>query len=465
MRYRNYLRPTLIAGGLFLLFFTFGCKQRQDATDENDVPRLLEVEVVDIRPEQINSTLRLVGTLMPIRVTTIASDVDGTIQSFPLSDRKLVYEENGRTQSVALTLDLGQKVRKGEVICQIDPVNYELTLSVAKANLQLAESDLAELMSWKRPEEIAQIEAQVDEAKAAHARAAADLERSKSLLERKATSQSVHDEMVMAERTAAACVRRVEAGLALSKAGPTKEQVNVAKARIEAAKAEVARGQEKLSKTSIRAPYDGVVSNRYVDLGSRITATPVVDIMQIIDPRALLAQVSVPAQYQGMIKLDSVAMVSAEGVPEAVPGVVDLINSIVDPETRTFRVRITLDNRKDIFKAGGFVNVDVPIVSASGVLVVPQAAITLSNGTPTVFVCKDGRVHSRAVRPGMRNRSYVEIVSGLTAGEQIVADKTSLLADGLRVRAKPAAGKDTQPLREAAATPLSDGRQATAVVQ
>ncbi|MEA1952403.1 MAG: efflux RND transporter periplasmic adaptor subunit, partial [Planctomycetota bacterium] len=340
----------------------------------------------------------------------------------------------------ALPLDLGQKVSKGDVICQIDPTTYEHALSVSKANLQLVKSRLDDLLSWKRPEEIDQLEAQVDEAKAAHARAKADLERSQSLIESKTTSQSAHDEVVMAERTAAAGVRSAEAGLTLAKAGPTKEQIAVAKAGIEAAQAEVARHEEKLRKTTIRAPYDAVVSNRYVGLGTRVTATPVVDIIQVIDPRALLAQVSVPEQYQGMIKLDSIAMVSAAGVPEAVPGKVDLINSIVDPETRTFRVRVTIDNRKEIFKAGGFVNVDVPIVSASEVIVVPQAAITLSNGTPTVFVYKDaqthGQVHRRAVRPGMRNRSHVEIVSGLTAGEQIVAGKTSLLADGLRVRVK-----------------------------
>lgn len=436
MRQDSYRRLMCTTGCLILAFGPLGCKRSADTFEQTDAPRFLEVEVVDVRPEQIDSSLQLVGTLIPIRATTIASDVDGTIQSFPISDRKLVYDENGKTQSVSLTLDLGQKVRKGEVICQIDPVNYEHDLSVAKANLQLAEGNLADLLAWKRPEEVAQLEAQVDEARAAHARAKADLDRSKSLIERKATSQSVHDEIVMAERTSEAGVRRADAGLALAKAGPTKEQVNVAKAHIEAAKAEVARQEEQLRKTSIRAPYDAVVSNRYADVGSRVTATPVVDIMQIVDPRALLAQVSVPEQYQGMIKLDSVATVSAAGVPQAVPGVVDLINSIVDADTRTFRVRVTLDNRKEIFKAGGFVNVDLPIVSASGVLVVPQAAITLSNGTPTVFVCKDGRVHRRAVRPGMRNRSFVEIVSGLTAGEQIVAGNTSLLADGLRVHVK-----------------------------
>ncbi len=436
MRRNRYQTVICLTGCLALALGLSGCGQSTDTSEQTEEQRLLQVEVVDVRPEQINSTLRLVGTLMPVRVATISSDVDGTIKSFAHSDRKLEYEENGQTKSVALPLDLGQKLRKGDVICQIDTTTYEHALSVAKANLELVKSQLLDLLSWKRTEEVAQIEAQVEEAKAAHARAKADLERSGSLIESKTTSQSAHDEIVMAERTAAAGVKSAEAALTLAKAGPTKEQIAVAKAGIEAAQAEVARHEENLRKTTIRAPYDSVVSNRYVGLGTRVTATPVVDIIQVIDQRALLAQVSVPEQYQGLIKLDSIAMVSTAGVPEAMPGRVDLINSIVDPDTRTFRVRVTIDNRKDTFKAGSFVNVDVPVVSASGVIVVPQTAITLSNGTPTVFVCKDGQVHRRTVRPGMRNRSHVEIVSGLTAGEQIVADKTSLLADGLRVQVK-----------------------------
>ncbi|MBN2292736.1 MAG: efflux RND transporter periplasmic adaptor subunit, partial [Pirellulales bacterium] len=346
-----------------------GCRQGGSGSEsQNEAPRMLEVEVVDVRPEQINSTLRLVGTLMPVQAATISSDVDGTIKSFALSDRKLEYQENGQTKSVVLPLDLGQKVRKGDVICQIDPTSYEQASQVAKANLELVKSQLADLLSWRRREEVAQIEAQVEEAKAAHARAKADLERSKKLIESKTTSQSAHDEIVMAERTAAAGVKSAEAALELAKAGPTKEQIAVAKASIEAAKAEVARHEENLRKTTILAPYDAVVSNRYVGVGTRVTATPVVDILQIVDQRALLAQVSVPEQYQGMIHLDSIAMISAAGVPQAVPGRIDLVNSIIDPETRTFRVRVTIDNRKDTFKAGGFVNVDVPIVSASGVI-------------------------------------------------------------------------------------------------
>ena len=436
---RRFYQQRFIYGAcccLAMAFFLSGCSRQEEISKTGDIPRQLEVDVVEVRPERLDTTLRLVGTLMPVRATTIASEVDGVIKSFPLSDRKIVYEENGQTRSVALGLDLGQKVRKGEVICQIDPVNFELDLKSAKAELQLARGDLADLLAWKRSEEIAQLAAQLDEAKAAHALAVSELERSGKLLERNATSQSVHDETVMAERTSAACVRRAEAALALAKAGPTVEQVNVAKARIEAAQAGVDRAAEQLRKTAIRAPYNAVVSNRYVDVGTRVTATPTVDIMQIIDPRVLMAQVAVPEQYQGMVKLDSVAKVDAAGVPQAVAAVVDLINSMVDPETRTFRVRVTIDNRKNIFKAGGFVNVDIPIVSASGVLAVPQAAVTLSNGTPTVFVYKDGCVHRRAVRPGMRNRSSVEIVSGLSPGEAVVAANTSLLADGLHVQLK-----------------------------
>ncbi|MEA1952447.1 MAG: hypothetical protein U9N87_13795, partial [Planctomycetota bacterium] len=77
-------RLPLLLGMLLLTAVPLGgCRQEESVAESNDnAPRMLEVEVVEVRPQQINSTLRLVGTLMPIRAATIASDVDGTIKSF-----------------------------------------------------------------------------------------------------------------------------------------------------------------------------------------------------------------------------------------------------------------------------------------------------------------------------------------------------------------------------------------------
>ncbi len=398
--------------------------------------QVLDVNVVRASRSPIKSTLELVGTLIPIRATTIVSDVDGIIKSFPLSDRKIEFEDGGQRQSVTLGLDIGHRVKQGDVLVQIDPIDFELNLGVTKAQLDLAKSELANLMAWKRAEEVDQLRFLVEESQATSKRAESDLQRSRKLLERRVTSQSDHDAMVMASQTAAAALHRTEAAFKLAEAGPTKEQIDVAKARIAAAEAQVKCQAEKLAKTTIRAPYDAVISERYVDVGDRVTAMPRVEILQIIDPRVLLAQVSVPEDYQGLVKLDDVAAVQAPGITRAVAGVVDLVNEMIDLQTRTFRIRIAIDNRKRVFKAGGFVNVTLPVASAVDVLAVPAGAVTFTEGQPAVFICRDDCVRKRPVRLGISSQSHYEIVEGLEEGELVVVGNTSLLADGLKVRPK-----------------------------
>ncbi|MBN1911610.1 MAG: efflux RND transporter periplasmic adaptor subunit [Pirellulales bacterium] len=398
-------------------------------------PRALNVEVIEIQPSRIEMTLELVGTLIPIRATTIVSEVDGIIQSFPLSDRKIQFETNGRKESVALGLDIGNPVKKGQVICQIDPTDFQLELDAAKANLNLAQKNLEHLFAWRRPEEVAQMEAQVKEAEATHARCAADLARSLDMVKDNAVSRSKYDQDLMAERTSAAVLERAQAALKLAKAGPTPEEIAVGKAQIATAEVRVKQCEERLHKTSIRAPYDAVVSERYVDVGERVTAMPRVEILQIVDPRVLLAEVAVPERYQDCVKLDTVAAVEVAGRAESVPGVVDLINEKIDPQTRTVRVRVSIDNRQGLLRPGGLVKVHLPIAMADEVLCVPRRAVVMSEGRLAVFVCKDGVVQRREVEPGISNATCRQIRAGLDAGDRVVIDKPGMMADGMTVQA------------------------------
>ncbi len=430
---RNWLLRLVVP----VLLACCGCSGDRAAEEASVAePQVLDVNVVRASRAPIKSTLELVGTLIPIRVTTVVSDVDGIIKSFPLSDRKIEFEDGGQRQSVTLGLDIGHQVKQGDVLVQIDPIDFQLNLGVAKAQLDLAKSELANLMAWKRVEEVDQLRFQVEEAQATSKRAEADLHRSRQLLERRVTSQSDYDGMVMASQTAAAALHRVESALKLAEAGPTKEQVDVAKAQIAAADAEVKCQAEKLAKTTVRAPYDAVIAERYVDVGDRVTAMPRVEILRIMDPRILFAQVSVPEAYQGLVKLDDVAAVKASGMPRAVAGVVDLVNGMIDLQTRTFRIRVTVDNRKRVFKAGGFVNVTLPVSSAVDILAVPAAAVSFTEGQPAVFICRDDCVRKQPVRLGIASRSHYEVVEGLSEGELVVVGNTSLLADGLKVRPK-----------------------------
>lgn len=96
-------------------------------------------------------------------------------------------------------------------------------------------------------------------------------------------------------------------------------------------------------------PVSAVITDRYVGVGDRVTAMPRVEIMDIADPRMLFAQIDVPEKYLGLVKLDNVAEIQLPRSREAVSGKVELMNGRVDPETRTFRVRIGIDNRQGLF--------------------------------------------------------------------------------------------------------------------
>jgi len=421
----------------FLGILAGGCSGTA-STEERfaEIDDRVEIETTTIRRSQIVATLETVGTLLPVRSATIVSEVDGVIETLPDSDRVVTYEEDGQLKSAALGLDIGSWVDEGDVLVGLKRTDFELALQQATARKTLLEKRLLDLLeSGKRDERLQQLQAQVDEAGAGLELARAELRRNELLLTTGATTAGDHDEAQAAARQAQAALDKAEAMLAMAKFGPTDEQRAVAKAEIDSAEVEVQQRQRDLEKATIRSPYPAVIADRYVGVGDRVTAMPRVEIMKIVDPRMLFAEVDVPERYQGVVKLDDAAEIRLPRSREVVHGKVELINGRVDPETRTFRVRIGIDNRQGLFKPGGLARATLPITSADDALVIPRTALTFPEGQPAVFVYhSEGYVERRAVRVGIMNGSLCEIIEGLSEGEMIAASDTAILADGLSVR-------------------------------
>lgn len=410
-------------------------------TDERvaEIDDRVEIETTSVRRAQIAATLETVGTLLPVRTATIVSEVDGVIETLPDSDRVVTYEEDGQQKSAALGLDIGSCVDEGDVLVGLRPKDFELALRQAEARKTLLEKRLVDLVnSGRREERIQQLQAQVDEAGAGVKLAQAELQRNEDLLATGATTEGAHDEALAAAQQAAAALSQAEAMLTMAEVGPTDEQLAVAQAEIDAAEVEIEQRRRDLEKATIRSPYPAVITDRYVGVGDRVTAMPRVEIMTIVDPRMLFAEIDVPEKYLGLVKFDDVAEVQLPRRKEVVYGKVELMNGRVDPETRTFRVRIGIDNRQGLFKPGGLARVTLPITSADDALVVPRTALTFPEGQPAVFVVHDdeGHVERRPVRLGITSDDACEIVDGLTEGEMIASARTALLADGLSVQVK-----------------------------
>ena len=420
-----------------------GCShhEAQEGASLDALP-VLEIDaVVPVRRSQITESLELVGTLYPWRFAAIVPEVDGVIARLPMHEEEIGAEVDGRKFSMPIFLDIGHEVKEGSILAEIDNRPFQLELDAAQAKLDVAAKQLESLLAWKRREEVEQLEAQAEEADALLTRAKLDLERARELRATQVVSQSEFDAALAAHDTAVAVKKRADAALRLANAGPTPEEIKVAEAQVALADAEVAMRQDDLDKCTILCPYDAVIVDRLAGVGDRVTIQA--PIMQIIEPTYLLAQIPVPEKYQRSIKVNDLARVQAPGISQPVPGLVALVNEKIDPETRTFRVRVGVENPKlaggndpseRIFKAGSYVRVTLSLKSSPDALVVPSGAMTFDEGQPAVFVFRGDHVQKRPVTLGISSRTHYEVTEGLTEGEQVVEGGTSLLADGLPVR-------------------------------
>ncbi len=394
------------------------------------------VDLAEVRRGDITSLLELTGNILPKRRTIIVSEVDGVVQSFASSKKKFEVEINGRTYSESPTLGLGDPVSKGDILVQIDPRDVELELGAAKASLLKAEMDLKELMTWKRPEEVKRLEAARSEAEARLQLSTSNLNRMERLAASRASTPSELDEARSEQRIARAALERAEAELSLATAGPTEAEIAVAESIVAQAQAEVEIKQETLTKTTIRAPYDGVITERFIDEGERISAQPRVEIMEIMDLSLVIVQIAIPERYLHRVQVNDWVEVKAQGVRDPVPGLIVLVNDKVDHETRTFRVRVALENLEGRFKPGQFVRADFSINSVTEALLVPSQALVYAGGQPQVFLFDNGRARLRPVQIGLSGDGLTEVVSGLAIGDPVVVDDPSILADGMLVQAR-----------------------------
>lgn len=404
-------------------------------------PRLqqVQVRVAPVMRQSLTSELEVTGNLLPRRVTRVMAEVEGMVREIPQIGEQIDVEIEGRRYSERLGITYGQRVKQGDTLIQLDTRDAEVALRLAQAKLLKAQADLAHLKAWRRPEEVQRLTALRDEAHSRHEHAISDFRRTELLLKRNAASQSEFDRAALEVATLRAVLSASQASLAAAEAGPTQEELAVQQALISQAEAEVEQHRRTIEKAIIRAPYDSVITAFHVEVGDRVTPTsgPVAELMDI---RYLSAEIAVPEAYIGRIDIRDEARVEAAGRTQSVPGVVIAVNDYVDPQTRTFNVRVAIDNEQRQFKAGQFAHVrltrgagDAPGSGDGEPLAVPRESVVFVEGQPHVFILRDETVQLTAVKVGVSNATATEIRQGLTAGDVVVVDDPSLLADGMQV--------------------------------
>jgi membrane fusion protein (multidrug efflux system) len=203
--------------------------------------------------------------------------------------------------------------------------------------------------------------------------------------------------------------------------------------RLEVARANAALARARLERTRIRAPFDGIVGIRKINVGDYVREGD--SLINIEDIAVLKLDFRLPELYLPRLKPGQMLEVTSDVAPGMVfPATVEAIDPLVDADGRVILLRARLANDEGRLRPGVFARVRLIVEERDNVMLIPEAALIPAPGqTQYVFLVRDGVAHRVGVKTGMRRAAEVEIVEGLASGDLVVVAGQFKLRDGVAV--------------------------------
>lgn len=383
-----------VRAAALLLATTFApaaCGHGNTDNEANVAPPPPSVVVATVRRETVPISDDYEGTFGAIESVEVRARVEGMLESAPFKE--------------------GALVRKGDLIFRIQQNEYLAALHAAQAQLAQARGNL-----YAR--------------QAALARSNTTVARNRPLAEDRAIPQKELDN-------------------AIQNAEIAKGDVLVARAQIESAQAAVDDAQINLGYTNVYAPVTGLIGFLNYDVGNIVggAGAQVLDTINAIDPIKVTFSLDEPTYLRlsgnrtdpnvvGLRDQD-LRIILANDQPYPYPGKIYTFNPTVDPKTGTITVEARIPNPEGLLRPGGFARVRVVTENRQNALLVPQTAITKSQGVDTVYIVDSkNEVVLRSVSLGPQyNQSFV-VQSGLNAGDRVIVEGTQKVQPGIKVTVK-----------------------------
>jgi RND family efflux transporter MFP subunit len=341
---------------------------------------------------------------------TRAVGATGTLE--PQDQLALAIKVGGRIQS--LTVDLGDAVRKEQVLAKLEPTDFQIQVEQATAALQQARTRLGLLPDG--PDE------RVDpEGTSLVRQAKATLNETK--LKRDRAQQLYGDNLVARSDLDTAIASHAVAEGSYENAI---EEIRNRQALLAQRKSELELARYQLDQTVLRSPIDGAVAARQVSVGQFVPAgTPVVTIVRV---HPLRLHLPVPERAAPDMHLGQQVKLKVEGDLNEYYGRVTRISPAIDQANRTLLVEAEVPNEQGRLRPGAFVRAELITKSDVPAVFVPARALVSFAGIEKVFVVEDGKSVEKPVQTGRKDAEKVEITAGIKPGEVVVTDPGSLVA-------------------------------------
>lgn len=462
-------------------------KEAVASAAETETPGPVQVSVLTVAESVTPRWLTVTGAVQPQYSAPIATKVQGRVLRVLVREGDRVRKGQPLLELDARDLDAaisqaGANLRSAQVgyenarvaagmeegMAAARIAQARAAVTNAEAAVQAARARLNLVISGPRRQEKAQASLAVAQARAAMTLAQSNRDRMQRLFEQGAVSRQqldVHqtqydvakaqyDSALEAEsvaqegsrqediRFARESVAQAEAGLnqaraTLLEAKAAARQVDVRRAQIRGAAAQVGQGRAALEMArvtrdyaTLRAPFDGTVAQRLADPGS--LASPGVPLL-VMEGGNLQLRAVVPESSLSAVRKGGVVPVSFDAAPGALSGTVAEIAPQGDPSSHTFTVKVNVASGSGV-RSGMFGRARFA-AGTSRQMLVPASAVIQREGLAYVYVVDDGYARMRLVTVGSAVGGRVPVLSGLSAGERIVADAKGI-RDGAAVKAR-----------------------------
>lgn len=326
----------------------------------------------------------------------------------------------------------GDHVKQGQLLAVLENRDLVGIVEESKGQVDQAEAGYQVTTGASLPEEIVKSRGEAQAAGQAMEAAQRLVESRQKLLAEGVIARKLVDEAQVALAQARVQVQTAEAHLRAVENVAKENETKAAGAQVKAAKGRHQSSEAQLSYSQIRSPINGVVADRPLYAGEMANAGS--PLLTIVDISRAVVRASIPLDQAVHVKVGNPATITTSG--GSTQGRVTVVSPATDAGSTTVQVWIQTENPGERLKPGTAAHVAVIAATLKDAIVVPIAALLASpeGGVMAMAVGSDSIAHEKQVKTGVRNEGKVQILEGLSAGEQVVIEGGVGLEDGAKVQ-------------------------------
>jgi RND family efflux transporter MFP subunit len=357
----------------------------------------------------------LVPTAKVTRIDLV-NDLTLTAEFEPFQQVDLMAKVSGYVRSIGV--DIGDRVHAGQVLATLEIPEMEDDLTRAAASIDQAQAEIV-----TASDELRRAEAAHEMAHLSYSRIADVLKREPGLVPQQEVDEAHSRDMVAEAQVSGA-----------------KSNLKTAEQHARVSRADQGRVQTLHKYMTITAPFEGVVTKRYANVGAMIqagTSSQAMPVVQLSQNNLLRLVLPVPESSVGRVRVGETVDVRVPSLGRTFPGRVARLAEKVQPSTRTMDTEVDVQNPALTLIPGMYAEVNLHLAESRGALTVPLDAVDRSTAAARVYVvAASGVIHIVPVTLGLETDQNVEILSGVREGDTVVAGRHAGLRDGQQVQVK-----------------------------